>query len=76
MYQNRLFDIPKLLDIAAIYGQSNSTQVQALIQNVLESQPKYQNDFKDAFDMMLNIFKRTFKDALRCDQMISGDSIL
>lgn len=26
--------------------------------------------------MMLNIFKRIFKDSLRIDQMISGDSIL
>jgi hypothetical protein len=26
--------------------------------------------------MMLNIFKRLFKDALRIDQMVCGDSIL
>jgi hypothetical protein len=47
-----------------------------LIQNVFEFVPKVQNDFKEAFDMMMNIFKRIFKDALRCDQMIKGDSIL
>jgi len=34
------------------------------------------NEFKDAFDMMLNILKRIFKDALRTDQMIKGDAIL
>lgn len=31
----------KLLDIAAIYGQSNNKIVQTLIENVLESEPKY-----------------------------------
>ena len=76
IYDNQLFDIAKLLDIAAIYGQSNKPLVQSLMQNVFECEPRYQSDFKDAFDMMLNVFKRIFKDALRTDQMIKGDSIL
>ena len=33
----------------------------------MEGHSKFQNEFKDAFDMMLNIFKRIFKDALRID---------
>lgn len=47
-----------------------------MVQTIFESQPKYQADFKEAFDMMLNIFKRIFKDSLRIDQMVAGDSIL
>ena len=66
----------KLLDLAAIYGSSNHRQVSQLITNVFEYQPLYLEDFKDAFDMMLNILKRIFKDALRTDQMIKGDAIL
>lgn len=76
VYSNGLFDVAKLLDIAAIYGSSNPKAVNGLIQNVFEFIPQIQNDFKEAFDMMINIFKRIFKDALRCDQMIKGDSIL
>jgi hypothetical protein len=34
------------------------------------------DEFNNAFDMMLNIIKRIFKDALRTDQMIKGDAIL
>lgn len=65
-----------MLDLAAIYGSSNHRQVTQLITNVFEFQPFYLEDFKDAFDMMLNILKRIFKDALRTDQMIKGDAIL
>jgi hypothetical protein len=43
---------------------------------IFENEPRLQSDFKDAFDMMLNVFKRIFKDALRADQMVKGDAIL
>jgi hypothetical protein len=66
----------KLFDIAAIYGKSNSRQVSAMMQNVFENEPRYLQDFKETFDMMLNVLKRIFKDALRTDQMIGGDAIL
>jgi hypothetical protein len=64
----------KLLDIAAVYGKSNLKQVRSLIENVFEGVPKYQSDFKEAFDMMLNALKRSFKDALKVDEMLRGDA--
>lgn len=67
IYTHSLFDIAKLLDVAAIYGQSNHKQVKDLIVNVFESEPKLMVDLKDSFDMMLNIMKKIFKDALRTD---------
>jgi len=48
--------------------------VQSLIENVFEGVPKYQNDFKEAFEMMLNSLKRSFKDALKVDEMLRGDA--
>mmetsp|Transcript_4408 Transcript_4408/g.6425 ORF Transcript_4408/g.6425 Transcript_4408/m.6425 type:complete len:294 (+) Transcript_4408:187-1068(+) len=74
--KNNFIDIAKLLDIAAIYGSSNPEQVKLLATTVFETVPKVENEFKEAFDMMLNIFKRIFKDAMRTDQMIRGDAIL
>lgn len=71
-----IFDSAKLLDIAAIYGQSNHKQVKQLIENIFEIEPKLLGELKDSFDMMLNIMKKIFKDALRTDQMIQGDAIL
>lgn len=76
LYENQLFDIAKLLDIAAIYGACNNQIVKEMIENLFEQEPRYAADFKDCFSMMINMFKRIFKDALRTDQMIQGDTIL
>ena len=67
VYENSLFDVAKLIDLAAVYGHSNNSLVSQIITNVFEFEPKILNDFKEAFDMMLNIMKRIFKDALRTD---------
>lgn len=76
LYDYQLVDFAKLLDIAAIYGQSNHKHVKTLISNILEIEPKLLIDLKDSFDMMLNIMKRIFKDTLRTEQMLKGDAIL
>ena len=62
-----------MLDLAAIYGRDNSDTVRTIITNVLESDARFVQDFKDAFDMMLTVLKRAFIDARRADQMIQGD---
>lgn len=46
-----------------------------MINSIFENEPRFQSDFKETFDMMLNVLKRIFKDALRTDQMIKGDAI-
>ena len=43
---------------------------------MFDSDPRFLIDFTEAFDMMLNVLKRIFKDALKTDQMIKGDAIL
>ena len=70
-----VFDMAKIFDIAAIYGSSNLQLVSTLINSIFENEPRFQSDFKETFDMMLNVLKRIFKDALRTDQMIKGDAI-
>ena len=46
-----------------------------MMNSIFENEPRFQTDFKETFDMMLNVLKRIFKDALRTDQMIKGDAI-
>lgn len=75
VYDNQVFDIAKLLDLAAIYGRDNGDIVRTIITNVLEADARFVQDFKDAFDMMLTVLKRAFKDARRTDQVILGDTI-
>jgi hypothetical protein len=55
----------KLIDIAAIYGQSNNEIVMTLIGNVFENDLRYVQDFKEGLDTMLNLLKRLFKDAVK-----------
>jgi len=76
VYDNQLFDVAKMLDIAAIYGVCNKAVVKDMLATVFEQEPRYAGDFKEAFDMMLTMFKRVFRDAHRTDQMIRGDAIL
>ena len=67
LQEKDLFDISKLLDLAAIYGKGNSETVGRIIENVLETDPKYFEDMKECFDMLMAAFKRIFRDALRTD---------
>ena len=71
-----VLDMAKLFDIAAIYGSCNRQLVASMMDSLFETEPRFQSDFKETFDMMLNVLKRIFKDALRTDQMIKGDAIL
>jgi hypothetical protein len=75
VYSNQIFDMAKLFDICAIYGSSNPALVSSMMESIFANEPRFQQDFKEAFDMLLNSLKRIFKDALRTDQMIRGDAI-
>ena len=55
----------KLMDIAAIYSQSNEETVKKLISNVFENDKRYIQDFKESVDLMLTFFKKAFKESLK-----------
>ncbi len=41
IYDNWIFDMAKLIDIAAVYGKSNSETVLKLITNVFDNEKKF-----------------------------------
>lgn len=65
VYDNWIFDMAKLMDIAAIYSQSNVDTVKKLIDNVFENDKRYIQDFKESIDLMLTFFKKAFKESLK-----------
>ena len=65
----------KLMDISAIYGQSNKETVMVLIANVFENDKRYVQDFKEGLDLMINLLKKLFKDAVKVNSMIVGDTV-
>jgi len=47
LYENYIFDIPRLMDICVVYGRgSNSALVSKMIGNVFLQQPKYNDDLR------------------------------
>ena len=53
VYNNWLFDIAKLYDLIAVYGQSNTETVKSIIDSVFENDKRYVQDFKDGVDTMI-----------------------
>lgn len=49
VYDKWLLDIPKLLDIAAIYGESNPEIVRNIIANAYKAHPNFDDDTLDFF---------------------------
>lgn len=48
IYDNYLFDIPKILDLCVRYGHSNKAILQKMISNIFTIQPKYHDDLEKA----------------------------
>jgi len=45
LYENYVFDIPRLMDICVVYGHgSDAALVSKMIGNVFQQQPKYNDD--------------------------------
>ena len=53
IYEHYLFDIPKLLDLCALYGSGNGPLLSKMVANVFERQPQYQEDWKAMVDVIM-----------------------
>lgn len=42
--------MPKLIDIASIYGRSNEQIVKKLVANVFENEKRFNDEFKEVVD--------------------------
>ncbi|XP_044144456.1 activating signal cointegrator 1 complex subunit 2 [Bufo gargarizans] len=56
LYNNFLFDIPKLLDICVLFGKGNSAILQKMIGNIFQQQPSYYQDLDDSVPTLLQVF--------------------
>jgi hypothetical protein len=62
--------MPKLFDIAAIYGMSNPKVVKLLISNVFENEKRYVKDFKDSVDLARILLKTLFNKSRLVTEMV------
>jgi hypothetical protein len=65
----------KLIDLAAVYGHSNTATVHKIINNLFENDKRYVQDFKESVDLLVTLIKKTFKEFQKIQSMIKGEYI-
>jgi activating signal cointegrator complex subunit 2 len=55
LYENFLFDIPKLMDLCVLYGADNKQLMTKMINNIFTQQPKYADDLKASLPTILHV---------------------
>ncbi|XP_068167335.1 activating signal cointegrator 1 complex subunit 2 isoform X2 [Antennarius striatus] len=56
IYNNFLFDIPKILDLCVLFGKGNSQLLHKMIENIFTQQPSYYSDLMEAVPTVLEVF--------------------
>ncbi|XP_055110071.2 activating signal cointegrator 1 complex subunit 2 isoform X9 [Symphalangus syndactylus] len=56
LYNNFLFDIPKILDLCVLFGKGNSPLLRKMIGNIFTQQPSYYSDLDETLPTILQVF--------------------
>ncbi|XP_054248950.1 activating signal cointegrator 1 complex subunit 2 isoform X6 [Indicator indicator] len=68
IYNNFLFDIPKILDLCVLFGKGNGLLLQKMIGNIFTQQPSYFSDLDQTLPTVLQVFNNILhKCGLQCE---------
>lgn len=68
IYNNFLFDIPKILDLCVLFGKGNSQLLHKMIENIFTQQPSYYSDLDETVPTVLQVFDTILdKCGLQCE---------
>ncbi|KAM3868031.1 activating signal cointegrator 1 complex subunit 2 [Diretmus argenteus] len=56
IYENFLFDIPKVLDLCVLFGKGNTQLLHKMIENIFTQQPSYYSDLDETVPTVLQVF--------------------
>jgi len=56
LYENFLFDVPKLFDLCVLYGAGNKQLVTKMVDNIFTQQPKYNDDLAQSIDTLAQVW--------------------
>ncbi|XP_056602614.1 activating signal cointegrator 1 complex subunit 2 [Triplophysa dalaica] len=56
IYNNYLFDIPKILDLCVLFGKGNSKLLHKMIENIFTQQPSYYGDLIETIPAIIQVF--------------------
>jgi hypothetical protein len=65
----------KLIDLTEIYSLSNSETLRQLVSNVIENDKRFLKDLEDTLSLIINLMRKMFKDGIKIQQLISGDTV-
>lgn len=57
IYDNYLFDIPKIMDLCVLFGKGNNSLLTKMIENIFTHQPCYYSDLEEAIPTVLQVFE-------------------
>ncbi|XP_008415941.1 activating signal cointegrator 1 complex subunit 2 [Poecilia reticulata] len=68
IYNNFVFDIPKIMDLCVLFGKGNSQLLHKMIENIFTQQPAYYSDLEETVPTVLQVFDTILeKCGLRCE---------
>ncbi|KAK3587712.1 hypothetical protein CHS0354_042502 [Potamilus streckersoni] len=56
LYENFLFDMPKLFDLCVLYAPENGPLLSKMVGNIFTQQPKYNDDMEQTIHTILQVF--------------------
>ncbi|XP_051981085.1 activating signal cointegrator 1 complex subunit 2-like [Xyrauchen texanus] len=56
IYNNYLFDIPKILDLCVLFGKGNTQLLHKMIENIFSQQPSYYGDLNETLPSIILVF--------------------
>lgn len=71
IYDNYLFDIPKIMDLCVLFGKGNNHLLTKMIENIFTHQPGYYSDLEEAIPTVLQVFESILE---KCGLQTEGAS--
>lgn len=71
IYDNYLFDIPRIMDLCVLFGKGNNQLLTKMIENVFTHQPCYYSDLEEAIPTVLQVFESILE---KCGLQTEGAS--
>ncbi|XP_063051723.1 activating signal cointegrator 1 complex subunit 2 [Engraulis encrasicolus] len=69
IYNNFLFDIPKIMDLCVLFGKGNAQLLQKMIENIFTQQPSYYGDLNETVPSILQVLDTVLE---RCGLQSEG----
>ncbi|XP_078682553.1 activating signal cointegrator 1 complex subunit 2-like isoform X1 [Branchiostoma floridae x Branchiostoma belcheri] len=72
LYENFLFDVPKLMDLCVLYAGGNMAVLAKMVDNVFKQQPNYNNDLAEVGPTIFEVFDNIMQ---KCGLADEGGSV-